>query len=179
MRHVTIHTIGFSTRTHADLLALLRPAGVALVADVRSVPRSRHTPQWNRETLRAALPALGLGYRHCPALGGFRTPRPDSPHTGWTGGFRGYADHMGTPAFDAALAALLALAHTEPLAIACTEAQPSRCHRWLLADALVVRGVEVRHLVSPEDAPRRHVLTPFARVEPGARLVYPDPAALL
>lgn len=179
MGRVVIHTVGFSTRTHEGLLALLRPAGVTLVADVRSLPRSRHTPQWNREAIEAALPALGLAYRHVRALGGFRKARPDSPNTGWTGGLRGYADHMQTPAFAAALADLLALARALPVAIACTEAEPARCHRWLLADALVVHGAEVRHLVAPGALPRRHALTPFARVEASARLTYPDPRLLL
>ncbi len=159
-----------------DFLAVLRPEGVELLVDVRTVPRSRHTPQWNREAVAAALPAHGIRYHHLPALGGFRKPRPDSPNTGWRNlSFRGYADYMATPAFTAGLAELLALAAATPTAIACTEAVPWRCHRSLIADALAIRGVEVRHLMGPRSS-RLHTLTPFARVE-GTSLTYPDPAA--
>ncbi len=175
---VVVHTLGFSTRDLEGLLALVRPAGIALVADIRLVPRSRHTPQWNREALEASLPARGLAYRHLRALGGFRRPRPDSPHLGWRhASFRGYADYMDTPAFAAALAELLALAAATPLAIACTEAVPWRCHRSLVADALTVRGVEVYHLVTPGRPPAPHALPPFARVGPGLRLAYPAAGA--
>jgi uncharacterized protein (DUF488 family) len=161
-----------------ELVAILRGAAVELVVDVRTVPRSRHTPQWNRERAAVALPGHGIRYHHLPALGGFRKPRPDSPNTGWRNlSFRGYADHMATEGFAAGLAELLALAATTALAIACTEAVPWRCHRSLIADALTVRGVEVRHLVGPAGA-RLHALTPFARVD-GLAIRYPDPDALL
>jgi uncharacterized protein (DUF488 family) len=153
-------------------------AGVRLVVDVRTIPRSRHTPQWNREAAAVSLPAHGLHYHHVPKLGGFRKPRADSPNTGWRNlSFRGYADYMATPGFDAGLEELLALARETATAIACTEAVPWRCHRSLIADALTVRGVEVRHLVSPTSI-RVHTLTPFARVD-GVSLTYPDPDALL
>jgi uncharacterized protein (DUF488 family) len=151
---------------------------VTLVVDVRTVPRSRHTPQWNRERAAASLPDHGIRYHHLPRLGGFRKPRPDSPNTGWRNlSFRGYADYMATADFAAGLAELLELARETPAAIACTEAVPWRCHRSLVADALAIRGVEVRHLIGPGST-RPHVLTPFARVE-GERLNYPDPDALL
>jgi uncharacterized protein (DUF488 family) len=177
---VVVHTLGFSTRQLDDLLALLRPAGIALLVDIRTFPRSRHTPQWNREALRSVLPAHGLRYHHLPALGGFRKPRPDSPNLGWRHpSFRGYADHMATDAFAAGLAELMALADAAPTAIACTEAVPWRCHRSLVADALTAHGVDVFHLVAPEEPPRRHTLTPFARVAPGGQVSYPDPGALL
>lgn len=159
-------------------MALLRGAAVELVVDVRTVPRSRHTPQWNRERAAVALPARGIRYLHLPALGGFRKPRPDSPNTGWRNrSFRGYADYMATGGFAAGLAELLALAADARLAVACTEAVPWRCHRSLIADALAVRSVAVRHLVGP-GAVRLHALTPFARVEASA-ITYPDPDALL
>jgi uncharacterized protein (DUF488 family) len=177
-RHELIHTLGFSTRTVDDVVALLRAAGVTLVVDIRTVPRSRHTPQWNREQATASLPARGIRYHHLPRLGGFRKPRPDSPNTGWRNlSFRGYADYIATAEFAAGLAELLALAQEAPTAIACTEAVPWRCHRSLVADALAIRGIEVRHLVGPGE-PRPHALTPFARVE-GDRLTYPDPTALI
>jgi uncharacterized protein (DUF488 family) len=151
---------------------------VTLLADVRTVPRSRHTPQWNREAAAAALTARGIRYHHLPRLGGFRTPRLDSPNTGWRNlSFRGYADHMATADFAAGLEELMALARAAPTAVACTEAVPWRCHRSLLADALAVRGIEVRHLMSAT-AIRSHALTPFARVE-GDRITYPDPEGLL
>jgi len=151
---------------------------VTLLADVRTVPRSRHTPQWNREAAAAALTARGIRYHHLPRLGGFRKPRPDSPNTGWRNlSFRGYADHMATADFAAGLEELMALAGAAPTAVACTEAVPWRCHRSLLADALAVRGIEVRHLMSATVI-RSHALTPFARVE-GDRITYPDPEGLL
>ncbi len=173
-----VYTVGFSTREVEALVLILRRAGLALVVDVRTVPRSRHTPQWNREHAARALPEHGIRYYHLPALGGFRKPRPDSPNTGWRNlAFRGFADYMGTPEFARALEELLALAREAPAAVACTEAVPWRCHRSLIADALTLRGVEVRHLTGP-GAARPHALTPFARVE-GLALTYPDPAALL
>jgi uncharacterized protein (DUF488 family) len=175
---ILIHTLGFSTRAVEEVVALLRAAGVTLLADIRTVPRSRHTPQWNREHAAESLPAHGIRYHHLPRLGGFRKPRPDSPNTGWRNlSFRGYADYMATADFAAGLAELLALAGATPAVIACTEAVPWRCHRSLVADALAVRGIEVRHLVGPGST-RPHALTPFARVE-GERLTYPDPDALL
>lgn len=159
-------------------MEILRAAGVRLVCDVRTVPRSRHTPQWNREAAAAALRARRLGYRHLPRLGGFRKPRPDSPNTGWRNlSFRGYADYMATSEFARGLEELLAAAGEASTAVACTEAVPWRCHRSLIADALTVRGVDVRHLMSATSV-RPHTLTPFARVEGGA-LTYPDPEALL
>ena len=180
MRSVVVHTLGFSTRGHEQLLELLRSVGVSLVVDIRSFPRSRHTPQWNREALEAFLPAHGFRYRHLRALGGFRKPRPDSTNLGWrSASFRGYADYMETPAFEAGLAELLTLAGAAPTAIACTEALPWRCHRSLVSDALAVRGVEVLHLVTPGEPPPRHALLSFARVGTDARLTYPDPDALL
>jgi uncharacterized protein (DUF488 family) len=157
---------------------LLSGAGVGTLVDVRTVPRSRHTPQWNREEAARTLPRHGIRYQHLPALGGFRKPRPDSPNTGWQNlSFRGYADYMASPAFAAGLEALLRLATAGPTVFACTEAVPWRCHRSLIADALTVRGIAVRHLMSPT-AVRLHTLTPFARVTEGV-LSYPDPESLL
>jgi uncharacterized protein (DUF488 family) len=174
-----LYAVGFSTRTVPELVALCREAGVRVVADVRTVPRSRHTPQWNRDEAARALRAHGLDYRHLPALGGFRKPRPDSPNTGWRNpSFRGYADYMATPAFATGLDELIRLGTASPTAFACTEAVPWRCHRSLIADALTVRGIEVRHLVRLGAPPAVHALTSFARVAETA-LTYPDPGALL
>lgn len=160
------------------LVSLLREVGVRRVVDVRSVPRSRHTPQWNRERAAEELAGLSLAYTHLPALGGFRKPRSDSPNTGWKSlAFRGYADYMTTVDFARGLEALLRLAATEPTVFACTEALPERCHRTLIADALTVRGAQVRHLVRTGEPSSLHTLTSFARVQ-GRALSYPDPAAL-
>jgi uncharacterized protein (DUF488 family) len=170
--------VGFSTRTVEELVEILRAAGVRTLVDVRTVPRSRHTPQWNREAAAAALRGRHLRYRQLHDLGGFRKPRPDSPNTGWRNlSFRGYADYMATPEFARGMETLLAVAAGAPTAVACTEAVPWRCHRSLIADALAVRGVDVRHLMSPTSS-RPHTLTPFARVD-GLALTYPDPDALL
>ncbi len=178
MKEPAVYTVGFSTRTLEELVAILRGAGVAFLVDVRTVPRSRHTPQWNREGAAAALPQQGIRYSHLPQLGGFRKPRRDSPNRGWRNqAFRGFADYMATPDFAAGLESLLSLAAETPTAMACTEAVPWRCHRSLIADALTVRGAQVGHLMGPTSI-RPHVLTAFARVD-GLRLTYPDPDALL
>jgi|DewCreStandDraft_1066081.scaffolds.fasta_scaffold00721_19 uncharacterized protein (DUF488 family) len=169
---VTILTIGHSTRSLDELIRLLQAYRVDLLADVRTVPRSRRNPQFNRDTLPAALHQVGISYVHLPALGGLRRPRPDSPNTGWENeGFRGYADYMQTPQFEAGLQELLDLARQSQAAIMCAEAVPWRCHRSLIADALVVRGVSVEHILS-ETRRQKHVLTPWAVVRDG-RLYYP------
>jgi uncharacterized protein (DUF488 family) len=164
-----IHTVGHSTRSIADFIALLCDAGVRVLIDVRRYPVSRRHPQFSREALRASLLSAGISYRHEADLGGHRDPRPDSPNTAWRlDAFRGYADHMATPAFQEALARMAALEHA---AVMCAEADPSGCHRQLLADALVARGLAVRHLLAPgrvED----HRLHPRA-VRRGDVLVYP------
>ncbi len=167
-------TVGHSTRSLPEFLGLLKAHGVSRVVDVRTIPRSRHNPQFNRETLPAALEAAGLGYVHLKGLGGLRHPRPDSPNLGWrTAGFRGFADYMLTPEFAKQLQALVELAGRERLAVMCAEAVPWRCHRSLIADALVVRGLRVEHILGPGRR-QPHRLTPFARVE-GGRLTYPTP----
>ncbi|HEX5759713.1 MAG TPA: DUF488 domain-containing protein [Thermoanaerobaculia bacterium] len=167
-----VHTAGHSTRTADELLALLAGAGVELLVDVRRFPASRRHPQFGREALAAALAAAGIEYRHEPDLGGRRAPRPDSPHTAWrVAAFRGYADHMETPEFAAALARLEALAAARRTAVLCAEALPHRCHRRLIADALVARGHEVVHLLAPGRA-EQHALHPEARVLADGRLLY-------
>jgi uncharacterized protein (DUF488 family) len=165
-------TIGHSTRTLAELIEMLQAQGVTRLVDVRTVPRSRHNPQFNRETLPEALAAVGIGYSHMPALGGLRHPRTDSLNTAWRNdSFRGFADYMQTPEFAAALDALIDLARQEQIAIMCAEAVPWRCHRSLIADTLVARGISVEHiLMSPQTQP--HALTPWARVE-GNQVTYP------
>jgi uncharacterized protein (DUF488 family) len=169
---MALFTIGHSTRSFDELLGLLRAHGVTLLADVRTVPLSRRVPHFDRIVLAAELPARGLEYAHLPALGGRRRPRLDSTNTGWRDdAFRGYADHMATEEFNAALDGLLELARDRDVAVMCAEAVPWRCHRNLLSDALVARGVPVRHILGPAQA-QPHTLTPFAHVE-GDRVTYP------
>ena len=167
-----ILTIGHATRPLEEFIHLLKAVGAEKVADVRTVPRSRHNPQFNRETLPEALAAAGLGYLHLPGLGGLRHARPNSPTLGWrNASFRGFADYMLTPEFEENLLALIQLAQQQRLALMCAETVPWRCHRSLIADALTVRGIKVQHILS-ESSLQEHRLTPFARVE-GARITYP------
>lgn len=169
----TLYTIGHSTRSVEEMLGVLDDAGVKLVADVRAFPSSRRHPQFNRAALEDWLAAAGIGYRHMPGLGGRRSPVPGSPNGGWhETAFQGYADHMATPEFQRALADLEAAARERATAIMCAEAVWWRCHRRLIADALVVRGWRVEHLGIGE-GPVEHELTPFAVVGPGGRIEYP------
>src|SRR5262249_33022067 len=150
---------------------LLRAHGVAGVADVRRFPASRRHPHFAREALAEALAREHVAYRWLPALGGRRRPRADSPHVAWRSeAFRAYADHMDTHEFAAGIAGLVASGRERAVAVLCAEAVPWRCHRQLIADALVARGVEVRHIVGPQPA-AAHRLTPFARLD-GERVVY-------
>lgn len=169
-----VFTIGHSTHPLDEFIRMLTAQDVALVVDVRTVPRSRHNPQFNKESLPAALAAAGLGYVHKPGLGGLRHTKRDSINTGWrNASFRGYADYMQTPAFAQELDELIQLARQACIALMCAEALPWRCHRSLIADALVVRGLRVEHIMSLTST-LVHTMTPFARVE-GTRLTYPDP----
>lgn len=165
-------TIGHSTRSIEGFVDLLRAHGVKRLVDVRTVPRSRRNPQFNREALPEPLDAAGIRYVHMPGLGGLRHPRRDSVNTGWrNASFRGYADYLQTPEFAANLDELVKLAGRGQIAIMCAEAVPWRCHRSLIADALLARGVKVEHILS---ATRRqpHALTPFACVR-GTSVTYP------
>ena len=174
---MTLWTIGHSNRPLADLLTMLQAHAVEVLADVRTVPRSRYNPQFNRETLPAYLAAVGIEYKHMPGLGGLRHPRPDSNNTGWrNSGFRGYADYMQTPEFESNLAELLDWAEGRRLAIMCAEAVPWRCHRTLVADAISARGTRVEHIMSADKA-NPHEMTPFARIE-GIRVSYPSEGSL-
>ena len=171
-RPVTVYTVGHSTRSLDELVALLRHHGVAHVVDVRSLPRSRHNPQFDRVALARDLPARGIAYTHEPRLGGFRRPQPDSVNTGLRNlRFRAYADHMQSDEFAAALDDLVSAAAQRPTAVMCAEADPFRCHRRLLADALTVRGVRVLHITSAAP-PRPHALSELAAWD-GSRLTYP------
>ncbi len=167
-----IFTIGHSTRSLDAFIALLDEYGVVQLGDIRSVPRSRRHPHFAMDALSVSLPQAGVAYRHFPGLGGHRKARPDSPNTAWRHeAFRGYADYMQTPEFEHALDDLAAFAADATTAIMCAEAVWWRCHRRLTADALVARGVEVRHIMSDRASPP-HALSEFARVA-GGKVIYP------
>ena len=165
-------TVGHSTRPIEVFIELLVSHGVTQLIDVRTVPRSRHNPQFNEDALPVSLVVANIGYAHASGLGGFRPTTADSVNTGWRNlSFRGYADYMQTEDFAADLASVIELAHTDRVALMCAEAVPWRCHRSLVADALLVRGVAVCEIVSPKRL-QAHKLTPFARVR-GEEITYP------
>lgn len=161
---VTIYTIGHSTHSLPDFLALLHSHHILTLADVRTHPGSRRFPHFNQEALAAALQSAGIRYTHLPELGGRRKPRTDSPNTAWKNdSFRGYADYMQTPAFRAGLDHLLALAAESPTAIMCAEALWWRCHRALIADALKSHGHTVLH-IETHRPPKEHPYTSAAKI---------------
>ncbi len=169
---MSIWTVGHGTRSVDDLIRLLAAQGVGRLVDVRTVPRSRHNPQFNRDRLPDDLARAGIGYVHMPGLGGLRRPRPDSVNLGWrNSGFRGYADYMQTLEFQSNLDALGRLAAGLPTAVMCAETVPWRCHRSLIADALTVRGIDVHHIITTDEA-QPHRLTATARLC-DERLIYP------
>lgn len=173
-RSPVILTIGHSTRSIAEFLRLLAAHRVQGLIDVRTIPRSRHNPQFNRGELSAALRRAGIHYRHMPGLGGLRHARPDSRNTGWRNrSFRGYADYMQTAPFRNSLNRCIERATREQIVLMCAEAVPWRCHRSLIADALLARGIPVSEITSGARA-RPHVLTPFARIR-GTEVTYPGP----
>ncbi len=170
----TIYTIGHSTRPIDEFIALLQTNRIQELVDVRTVPRSRHNPQYEGDALRASLEQAGIAYMHFGALGGLRRPRKDSINAGWRNdSFRGYADYMQTPEFAAALADLQEIAQQHVVVIMCAEAVPWRCHRSLIADALTAQGWHVLDIISAA-TPNAHKLTPFLKVENGM-LTYPEP----
>ena len=174
-RQSTIWTIGHSTRPIGEFMNLLRAHEIRLLVDVRTIPRSRHSPQFNTDRLAESLKEAGLVSLHMPSLGGLRKALKDSINNGWrNASFRGYADYMQTAEFWNALEELMMHGQQHPPAIMCAEAVPWRCHRSLIADALVARGWEVRHILSQVKADE-HRLTPFAVID-GTTVVYPQPA---
>ena len=165
--------MGHSTRELAEFLGLLRAHGIRAVVDIRRYPASRRYPHFARDALAAALGSAEVAYDHEAALGGRRAARRDSPNTAWrSAAFRGYADHMETAAFQEALARLITRARERRTAILCAEAVPWRCHRNLVADALVARGEAVAHILS-EAPPTPHTLSAHARIMPGGIVRYP------
>jgi uncharacterized protein (DUF488 family) len=167
-----IYTIGHSVHTAEAFVELLGAHGIRQVADIRTVPASRRHPHFSKTALDAFLARHGIAYRHFPALGGLRKPRPDSVNTGWRhDSFRGYADHMQTAEFREEVCRLEDFARTAPTTVMCAEAVWWQCHRRLLGDALLVRGVSVRHILSRAD-PKPHQLSEFAREQQG-EVIYP------
>jgi uncharacterized protein (DUF488 family) len=166
-----IFTIGHSTRTSDELMDLLKEFKIQHLVDVRTMPRSRRNPQFNQEVLAGELPKHEIAYTHLPELGGLRKPKPDSINTAWRNdSFRGYADYMQTLEFEAGLEALMQMAAKDTVVIMCAEAVPWRCHRSLIGDALLVRGIEVIDIIGAGKTQPHH-LTPFAKVR-GSTLVY-------
>jgi len=173
---LVVLTIGHSTRTIESFIRLLKAHGVQRVIDVRTLPRSRHNPQFNRDQLSPALHRARIHYRHMPGLGGLRRAGRDSVNIGWrNASFRGYADYMQTPTFGENLDRCIELAKHQRVVLMCAESVPWRCHRSLIADALVARGIETSEITSGVRT-RRHSLTPWAQVT-GTQVTYPAAGA--
>ena len=164
-KELVVCTVGHSTRPLATFLALLETNDIGVVLDVRTIPRSRHNPQFNFDSLPGFLSAAAIHYKHLPELGGLRKTHVNSPNTGWRNlSFRGYADYMQTPEFEHGVEQVVKLAQQNRCALMCAEAVPWRCHRSLIADALTVRGVRVEDIIATTGR-RLHVLTPWAKVD--------------
>ncbi len=169
----TVSTIGHSNRPIEEFIELLKRNDIDCVLDIRTVPKSRHNPQFGQDLLPRSLLEAGIEYRYLAGLGGLRRPRPDSPNAGWRNtSFRGYADYMQTDEFSRNVDTVAALAATTRCALMCAEAVPWRCHRSLVADALLVRGIQVEDIIDTQQ-PKPHKLTPFAQVD-GERITYPS-----
>ena len=173
MKRPRIFTVGHSTRPIDEFLELLRAHGVKEIVDIRSIPRSRHNPQFNADVLEHSLEVNQMSYKHIKELGGLSHARKDSLNLGWRNvSFRGFADYMATPEFSEGLEKLIEVAKARETAIMCAEAVPWRCHRSLIADALIKRGWMVRDIMTRTIA-SRHLLTPFLKTRKG-QLVYPE-----
>ena len=169
-----LFTIGHSTHSIEEFISLLNAQGIRHLVDVRSIPKSRHVPQFNSDELASALRASGIAYTHLKELGGRRHSRKGSINAGWRNtSFRGYADYMATPQFAEGLNALIEIAREQPTAIMCAEAVPWRCHRSLIADALILKGWQVRDILTTAPA-AEHKLTPFL-VAANGQPTYPNP----
>lgn len=169
-----LFTIGHSTRTTAEFIDLLKAHNVQGVVDVRSIPKSRHNPQFNSKTIESSLKKAGIHYTHIAELGGLRQTTAESKNLGWNNrSFRGFADYMSTPEFESGIMLLEKIARKETTAIMCAEAVPWRCHRSLIADALTKRHWSVFDIMTLKNA-SPHRLTPFLKVRQG-KLIYPEP----
>jgi uncharacterized protein (DUF488 family) len=170
-KDIVVMTIGHSTHSIDEFKEILKAHGIQKIVDVRTIPKSRHNPQFNKDTLPKALGRIG--YKHMNGLGGLRHAKKDSVNTGWkNSSFRGFADYMQTEEFEAALEKLIEMAGKKQIAIMCAEAVPFRCHRSLIADALTVRKIKVEHIYSSTNS-KPHKLTPFAKVR-GKAVTYPE-----
>ncbi len=177
MHEPLVCTIGHSNRPIEDFVGLLWTNEVATVVDVRTIPRSRHNPQFNLDSLPTSLAAAGIAYTHMPGLGGLRHAHADSLNTGWhNASFRGYADYMQSTEFAENVDRVVELARSQRCALMCAEAVPWRCHRSMIADALLIRGVRVEDIIGPHGR-KPHALTSFAHVD-GLHLAYPAPAVI-
>jgi len=173
---VLILTIGHSTRTLEDFLGILRTHTVTRLVDIRTIPRSRRNPQFNQDSLSESLKQSAIDHVLMKQLGGLRHPKADSLNTGWrNSSFRGFADYMQTEAFSKGIDQLIGLAQTSQAVIMCAEVLPWRCHRWLIADALTIRGIPVEHIMTIKKR-TKHSLTRWASVE-GAEITYPESLA--
>jgi uncharacterized protein (DUF488 family) len=167
-----VFTIGHSTRPVSEFVEIINAYGIKKVVDIRSIPKSRHNPQFSQDALRESLKAAKIGYLYMKELGGLRHALRDSPNMAWrNASFRGFADYMQTEAFEENLEKLIETAEKRAIVIMCAEAVPWRCHRSLIGDALLVRGVKVRHIISAGSS-RDHTLTPWAEVK-GTKITYP------
>ena len=172
-RKTVVFTIGHSTRTIAEFIEIIKAYGIKQVVDIRTIPRSRYTPQFNEDTIRESLKAVKIGYLHMKGLGGLRHALKDSLNRGWkNASFRGFADYMQTGDFDESLEKLMETAAKRATVIMCAEAVPWRCHRSLVGDALLVHGVQVRDIMSVNSS-RDHTLTPWAKVKE-KKIIYPS-----
>jgi uncharacterized protein (DUF488 family) len=173
---MTIFTIGHSTHQIEEFVDILKAHGIEFVVDVRTIPKSRHNPQYNSDTLAGALHECAIGYEHMPGLGGLRHAKKDSINTAWeNASFRGFADYMQTGDFDRGLSALIEMAEKQPTAIMCAEAVPWRCHRSLIGDALLARKFIVMDIMSKTSA-KAHTITPWAKIM-GTTITYPKSEA--
>jgi len=167
-----VFTIGHSTRTIAEFIEIIKAYGIKKVVDIRTIPKSRHNPQFNEDMLRASLKAAQIGYLHMKELGGLRHALKDSPNMAWrNASFRGFADYMQSGEFEDSLEKLIEAAEKKAAVIMCAEAVPWRCHRSLVGDALLIRGVRVRHIMNAKSS-RDHTLTSWAKVK-GTKITYP------
>lgn len=172
MKKITIFTVGHSTRSIEDFIKLLRVYGIQQVIDIRTIPKSRHNPQFNKAVLRRSLKNRRIAYRHMKGLGGLRHAHKDSINTAWeNASFRGFADYMQTDEFAKNIDKLIEYARKKRVVIMCAEAVPWRCHRSLIGDALLVRNINVENIMSPTSV-KPHELTPWAKVK-GKKVFYP------
>jgi uncharacterized protein (DUF488 family) len=179
LRDPCVYTIGHSSRTIDEFMDLLHEQRIEALIDVRRFPGSRRYPHFGAQALANTLEAAGIAYQHVDALGGRRSPRPNSPNEAWRNPqFRGYADHMDSAEFQAALADLIDAAPSRRQSLMCAEAVPWQCHRQLIADALVARGVAVKHIIQSGKV-NEHELSQHARVLEGGRVIYPGSGAQL